>query len=198
MQQVTQDILFQLSSLHQSDSLDLDANCALLLVDVQKYFFDPKSPLFIPDSSQIIRNLKKLEETFLSKGRGVYYTRHADKKGGPMDKWWKNIMPLKSEFSPLVLEAPPENIILKSSYDSFYETDLEKRLEGDNVSQLVVAGVTTHLCVESTVRSAFIRGYRPVIPVDAVGSKYESLHINSITSLAHGFAVISTTEDLCK
>jgi isochorismate hydrolase len=64
------------------------------------------------------------------------------------------------------------------------------------VEQLVITGVTTHLCCESTARSAFMRGFAVFLAIDATATLNRELHIASLQALAHGCAVPLLAADL--
>ena len=65
-----------------------------------------------------------------------------------------------SRFSKLRIEpAEGEVVIEKSTYDAFHGTDAEGILNEMGVKEVVIAGVMTHLCVETTARSSFVRDF---------------------------------------
>ena len=77
-----------------------------------------------------------------------------------------------------------EPIIDKPGYGAFHQTDLAQILETNAVKQLIICGVTTEVCVHSTLREAIDRGYECVLVSDACGSAYLALHdaaINMVT-----------------
>ncbi|OAA28432.1 hypothetical protein AT15_04320 [Kosmotoga arenicorallina S304] len=169
-------------------------NPALLVIDAQRYFFDSSSKAFIKDSLIILPRIKALIEFFHENNLLVFFTRHIDIPKSPMHKWWGNLMKEDDPLTELIIEG--KHVIKKNSYDAFYETELEEKLWEFKVDQLYICGVQTHLCVSSTVRSAFIRGFGPVVVMDATASKYYQLHISSLMSLAHGFAILASVEEV--
>ena len=74
------------------------------------------------------------------------------------------------EIIPELSPFPGEPIIDKSGKGSFYETDLDLMLRNHGIKTLIVCGVTTEVCVHSTVRQANDRGYECVVLSDCVGS----------------------------
>ena len=64
-----------------------------------------------------------------------------------------------------------EPLILKNYPDSFQATGLEECLSGLAIEQLVIAGMMTHMCIDTTVRAAFARGYKCCVAQDACATR---------------------------
>jgi nicotinamidase-related amidase len=79
---------------------------------------------------------------------------------------------LIDELKPL----PGEPVIDKPGYGAFHQTDLAQLLRNRGICNLVLTGVTTEVCVHSTLREAVDRGYRCVLAGDACGSAHPHLH----------------------
>jgi len=69
-----------------------------------------------------------------------------------------------------------EPVIDKPGYSAFHQTELEQILRNRGIDGLILSGVTTEVCVHSTLRAAVDRGYRCVLAADACGSAYAHLH----------------------
>lgn len=65
---------------------------------------------------------------------------------------------------------PSDIVVTKHRYNAFYDTPLDVYLSANDVSELLVGGVTTHVCVESTMRSAFDRDYDATVLADCTAS----------------------------
>jgi biuret amidohydrolase len=72
--------------------------------------------------------------------------------------------------------APGEPVIDKPGKGAFHQTDLEQLLRNARVDTLVVCGVTTEVCVHTTIREANDRGYRCVALADACASYFPEFH----------------------
>ena len=70
------------------------------------------------------------------------------------------------------------------------------KMEARRVRDLVVAGVLTQLCVESTVRDAFDLGFRVFVPMDACASSDEDSHLAALRTLGSGFAYVLRARSL--
>lgn len=173
---------------------------ALLILDMQNFFHDSKSHAYIPSAKAIIKPIQTLSALFIQNNLPVIITRHINTKENAkqMDSWWRDILTEDSEFSPLITEfdIPQAELILKPQYDAFYDTNLNEILEKNNIEQVIITGVMTHLCCETTARSAFVQGYNVFFPIDGTATYNEKFHFSTLTNLAHGFANIVLIENL--
>jgi nicotinamidase-related amidase len=83
---------------------------------------------------------------------------------------------LQPQFGELVVD--------KSGYGAFHQTDLEQLLKKHDIHHLLICGVTTEVCVHSTLREAVDRGYSCVLIADACGSAYPDLHAAALRMVA--------------
>ena len=103
------------------------------------------------------------------------------------------------EIVPELAPEPGEVILDKPGKGSFYATDLETILRARGITHLVVTGVTTEVCVQSTVREANNRGFESLILADCTGSYFPEFHESALAMFrAQGAIVgwVSTSEDL--
>ena len=176
------------------------ANSALLIIDMQRYFLYASSHAFLPAAPAIIPNINALIAAFKKAHRPVYFTRHANsvQDAGQMAVWWRELLtrdhPLGDIETTINFHNDP--IIEKTRYDTFFNTDLEARLRQNGTRNLVITGVSTHLCCESTARSAFMHGFAVFITIDGTATWNRELHFASLRSLAHGCAIPLLTGDL--
>ena len=118
-----------------------------------------------------------------------------------MSRWWRDMIlreNLLSEIHP-ALDASQGVVIEKTQYDAFYKTDLETHLHEKGVKQVVISGVMTHLCCETTARSAFMRGLDVFFLVDVQSnSKIMQLDRATLRNLSHGFATLALSEEIAQ
>ncbi len=171
------------------------ANAALFVVDMQHFFLDSASHAFVPAAPALVPGIQALVSAFRKAGRPVVFTRYAVAEGenpGLMGEWWKDVIKEGSPASaviPQLQPAPGERVLRKKTYSAFHGTGLQEALAGQGVDSLVITGVLTHLCCDTLAREAFTRDFKPYLVVDGTASYDEELHLASLKTLAHGFAV---------
>lgn len=178
---------------------------ALLVIDMQNFFLDPSSPTFTCGGLAILPTVKRLLRAFRDARRPVIYTRHVHhpdgSDAGVMGWWWKGMClegSPESEVHPDLSPLPNEKVISKHRYSAFYNTDLEIILRCLKVEDLVISGVMTSLCCESTARDAYYRDYRVFFLADGTGSDHEEMHVASLLNLAYGFAYVTTADSIIR
>ena len=82
---------------------------------------------------------------------------------------------------------PGDLVIDKTRYSAFHATGLAETLRGRGVTLVVVAGVTTNMCVESTVRDAFTLDFKVVVLEDCTGAPEEIMQRGPLESFRYGF-----------
>jgi ureidoacrylate peracid hydrolase len=178
-------------------------NSALLVIDMQPFFLEPDSPSFTCGGLAILPTVKQLISAFRKANRPVIYTRHVHHPSGLdagiMEWWWEGMClegSPESEIHPDIAPLADEKVILKHRYSAFYNTDLETVLRCLNIEDLVITGLMTNMCCESTARDAYFRDIRVFFPADATGTVNEKMHLASLLNLAFGFAFVTTTGDI--
>ncbi|MEI6092491.1 MAG: isochorismatase family protein [bacterium] len=177
---------------------------ALIIIDLQNHFSHPEGRAFLSSSIKILPNILMLSEIFHSKKIPVIATRHSHKAEddlGMMGKFYNDYI-RSNEWDSLLVKEINKNdnikIIDKNTYDAFWKTDLEEYLTVKGIKQLVITGCMTHLCCETTARSAFIRGFEVYFINDATFTKNDALHSNTLHNIEDGFGVIMSTEEIIR
>lgn len=176
------------------------ARSAVIVLDMQSYFLNRDSHAFIPSSLAIIPNIVFLIQAYTTNRMPVFLTRHVNDSNNKeiMAKWWNDTI---SEDNPLSVILPEiadskASVIIKKTYDAFYDTSLENELKSKGIEQVAICGVMTHLCCETTARSAFVRGFEVFFIVDGTATYNEQFHCATLLNIAHGFAQLVTVEEL--
>ncbi len=174
---------------------------ALMVIDMQKFFLDPHSPSFTVGGLAILPTLQRLIQAFREQGRPVIYTRHVHHPehldSGIMGWWWEGMCiegSPQSEIHDDLAPRPSDKVILKHRYSAFYNTDLETVLRCLGIEDLVIAGIMTNMCCESTARDAYFRDYRVFFLADGTGSINEQMQLASLLNLSFGFAYVTSAD----
>ena len=203
LKEKTQIWLKQIGPFNRHDlHLDLDV-AALLVVDMQRFFLETDSPAFTCGGPAIVPNVQRLIDTFRKRQRPVIFTRHVHHPSGMdagiMGWWWDGMClegsPESEVYQPLAPQKG-EKEVLKHRYSAFFNTDLDTILRCQGIKDIVITGVMTNMCCESTARDAYFRDYRVFFPADATGAIMEEMHVASLLNLAYGFAHVNTTDDI--
>ena len=178
----------------------LPRSAALILIDVQKAFLEMEQAGQRRNNPQAVDNIARLLDAFRRSGRAIVHIRHASTENG------SRLRPERSGYQPIesARERPGEAVIVKHVNSAFIGTDLEERLRAGHHETLVIAGITTNHCVETTTRMAGNLGFDARLVEDAcytfdrVGPDgrthpAEIVHDMTLANLDGEFASIATT-----
>ena len=103
-----------------------------------------------------------------------------------------------SEGAKIIADFYREDDILveKSKASGFYNSDLDRVLEEMSVKSLIITGFQTKVCVQTTAADAFFRGYKVIVPNDAVVATLESDTIRALEWLEDYFAQVLSSEEI--
>jgi ureidoacrylate peracid hydrolase len=184
------------------------SRACLMVVDMQNEFLAEDGAAFFHYASEIIPNLKRLLAACRRASIPVIYTAHVHEDpavdGGMTAEWWPDIKQGKSlikgskgvEIHPALKPRKHDKVISKHRYSAFYNTDLETVLRGMKVTDLIITGVLTNCCCESTARDAFFRDFSVFFLADATAASEPEFHLASLRNLAYAFAYVTTTDDI--
>jgi len=170
---------------------------ALLVIDVQLGMFsEPDYPVY--QEQTLLANLSTLIEKARAAGVPVIYVQHSDSRPDaplwPENPGW--------QIHPALAPQPGEAIVHKKTPDSFYNTPLQLELEGRGIRQLVITGMQTEMCVDTTTRQAFSRGYEVILVTDA-HSTFNAPYLTAAQIVQHHnevlgscFATVKTTAEI--
>jgi isochorismate hydrolase len=170
-------------------------HCALLAIDMQNYFSRIAQP--------VLKNILKVTQSCRQKNIPVIFTQHGhiepQKDGGILGEWWGELIVNGTEdwkfLSEMRIESK-DKIIAKKRYSAFFETDLDKILRSRGIRDLIISGVMTNLCCETTARDAFMRDYRVFFLIDGTATRRSELHLATLKNLGFGFAYLLTCDEL--
>jgi len=164
---------------------------ALLIIDVQNGLFNIKDfPIF--QEEFLIKNILILLEKARKANLLIIYIQHNDPKGEKLEngtKDWK----IRSEITP----KSEDIIIQKENPDSFLDTLLDEELKKHKINRLIIAGLATDMCIDTTVRSAFSHGYKVILVQDA-HSTIDSEILKASQIVAHHNYILQSFSELKK
>jgi isochorismate hydrolase len=194
------DMLARLEGIYRRRPLSPGSRPALLVLDMQDYFLDPDSHAFVPSAPAIVPGIRQLIAAFEAQTLPVFFTRHLNtpKNAGMMARWWRDLIAADHPFSQITgqFDISKGTVIEKTQYDAFHKTELENLLVEANVTSVVICGVMTHLCCETTARAAFTRGLSAWFTIDGTATYNADHHFSTLLNLAHGFATPVTVAEV--
>ena len=139
---------------------------ALLVIDVQNdYFKGGAMPLVNPE--QALTHIHQLEQYFSAKELPIIYIQHINPSEARFFRVHTEGAALHSH-----LHLKENSIIIqKTRPNSFLNTSLEETLKQLGVEQLVITGMMTHMCIDSSTRAAAELGYQPILVADATATR---------------------------
>ena len=168
---------------------------ALLVIDLQNYFRQIVRP--------VLGNIQNIIQFCRQKNIPVIFTQHghtdAASDGGVLGEWWGQVILHGTKdwkFIPEMKIESKDMVLQKKRYSAFFETDLEKFLRSKGIKDLIISGVMTNLCCETTARDAFMRDYRVFFLIDGTATGKDDHHLATLKNLGYGFAYLMTCNEL--
>lgn len=180
---------------------------ALIIIDVQNDYF-PGGKMTLEKSEQAAENTRNILDYFRKNNLPVIHVQHISTNDGATF-----FLPGTegAEINPMVLPMKEEKIIVKHFPNSFRETDLLNYLQSNKIKNLVITGMMTDVCVESTTRAAFDFGFNNLIIGDATATRNRELNgemvkaadvqksfLAGISALGNLYARIMNTNEFLK
>jgi ureidoacrylate peracid hydrolase len=191
---------------------------ALLVIDVQGEYFDADGPAYVEHARDIVGRVNRLVDVFRAEGLPIVFLKHAHRADGSdagrmgdfsapgeEDAFVEGTP--RVELIPELHVEPGDVIIVKRRYSAFLGTDLEAVLHTAGVRAVVICGLMTSFCCETTARDAHGRDYEVLFAADAVEGPdledaegravpHDVVLANTVTALGAGFAEIVTTDEV--
>ncbi|MGC8817402.1 MAG: isochorismatase family protein [Candidatus Hadarchaeum sp.] len=187
---------------------------ALLIIDMQNAFLHEQGHLVkLSENNKpylaIVPNIARLADVARSLKIPVIYLRHAYRRGyidggilvhelfpsdkeagGWLDGTWDTEIfePLKPKDSDIVIK--------KNRYSGFFGTDLDQLLRNLGCNTLIITGIHSNVCCDSTARDAVFRDYRVYFVSDATAAADESLHAATLRNIERYFGRVVTTDEV--
>ena len=190
-----EEILKELGPYRERKALIDPRHAALLVIDMQNYFHQIIKP--------VLKKLSKVIQSCRLKEIPIIFTQHGHtdppSDGGILGEWWGEIILHGTNDWKFLsdIKIEPKDIVLpKKRYSAFFETELDLILRSKGIQNLIISGVMTNLCCETTARDAFMRDYRVFFLIDGTATGKEEHHLATLKNLGYGFAYLMTCEEL--
>ena len=172
----------------------------LVLIDIQNEY--RSGPLALPGADAAIASAARLLARAREEGAAIFHLAHKGKPGGLFDR--------AAERGAIVEPLTPragEVVVEKALPNSFAATDLQARIAATGRSNIVLAGMMTHMCVSSTARAALDLGLRVTIDAESCATRdlpdgrggaisASVIHEVALAELADRFAIIARDQSL--
>ncbi|MFX1513447.1 MAG: cysteine hydrolase family protein [Promethearchaeota archaeon] len=156
---------------------------ALLVIDMQEGNFSDPEPIY--QGADLLTKVRSLIEKARSADVLIIYIQNCGETGDP-DEPETSGWEIHSSIAPIEGEI----VIQKGTPDSFHETPLRRELVSKRIKKLIIAGLQTEYCVDTTCRQAFSLGYEVTLVKDA-HSTWDSSLLTAQQIIAHHNAVLA-------
>lgn len=167
-------------------------------------------------NSMVIPHINRLQVCFRSLQLPLIYTAIGSclPNGQDLNRMWKDLDRLSLsvvgrrmfpgvdapswQIDDSVAPAPGELVVNKTSSGTLNSTMLDQTLRNMDIESLIVCGVTTDVCVETTARDAADRGFQVIIVEDACAALSEQLHTAALQAFSLAFGRVRKTEEVVR
>jgi nicotinamidase-related amidase len=218
---VPQEKLARIAQTHRADA----CRTALLVIDMQHAFLDEGASLCVPAGRAIVPAVRSLIDGFRRARAPVIFTEFVYSRAVPClrgDPFGPEHLPA-APGAPTGFGHPSSNclvgpqngegpesaatidalapraeelVIAAHAYDKFLGTPLDLALRSQGIDRIVATGVTTDVCVNSTVLAAANRNYRAIVAVDGVATIHDRLQVACLEIWQNKFARLAGSEEI--
>ena len=185
---------------------------ALVVVDVQNDFVSPEGSASkrgedVSAALAMVPNLLRLIDEARRVGLTIVYIRTMHSEWTDTPSWiyrssQKSGLNTCREgtwgavFYDGIAPRPTERVVIKHRYSAFINTDLNTVLKARNIQSVLVCGVATNVCVETTARDAYIYDYY-VTMIDDCSAAYEAkLHLGTLENMRRHFGLVASSSEI--
>lgn len=177
-------------------------NYCLILVDLQNDYF-PGGNMELVEIEKAAANAQRLLNKFRKENLLIVHIQHISTRPGATF-----FVPetYGAKINEMVKPADSEKIVVKNYPNSFRETSLLEILKNNKVSDVVICGAMSHMCIDATTRAAFDLGFNCVVAEDACTTKAlvfkgktinaSDVHASFMAALSVPYAKIESTEEV--
>lgn len=148
---------------------------ALVLIDFQEEWTNKESEYYIGDIQEVIAKVNYLIDYCRNRGYKIIFTKHREKDS--LQYFWPD-----TQFITWLKGEETDTIIIKNKISPFYNTSLEKELEG--IKHVIVCWILTNLCVRSFIQDAYDREFNITVIKDCCVAHTEEIQEFTFYDLA--------------
>ena len=139
-------------------------DAALVMIDCQNTYRE--GTMRLAGVEQALAEAQRLLERARTAGVPIFHIRHDAGAGSPYD-----LTARIGQISDEVAPREGEPVVTKRFPNAFVQTELEEQLRGTGLTNVILAGFMTHMCVNSTARGAFNLGFKPTVVAAATATR---------------------------
>ncbi len=187
--------------------------CLLLVVDVQNDFCHPEGSMSkagqdLSMVGEIMPHLSVLLEAARRIELPVIFTQAIHSSWTDSEAWSTRLHGVdldlprhcrEGSWGAELYEVTPgegERVLVKRRFSAFYGTDLDVMLRARGIKSLILAGVATNICVETTARDAFMHDYQVVFLSDCTAAYSREEHHATLVNMSKYFGLVATSGEV--
>jgi len=199
---------------HIQESFETEKT-ALVVVDMQNYFLDESQLAGCPVGQTIVDNVNRIANVVRETGGTVIWTQHFNPNHTP--ETWKTAheryspekgeIRIKSmkpgqwpfEFWPKLDIREEDYQVTKRRYSALIQgsSDMELILQDNGIENILICGVATNICCDSTARDAMMLNYRTLMVSDGCATSSDEEHAGALIAFYTNFGDVQNTDELC-
>ena len=185
---------------------------ALIVVDVQNDFVSPQGSAAkrgedVSAAMAMVPNLRRLIDEARRVGLTIVYIRTTHSEWTDTPSWVYRTSQKGglstcregtwgAELYEGISPSPSERVVIKHRYSAFINTDLNTVLKARNIQSVLVCGVATNVCVETTARDGYMYDYY-VTMIDDCSAAYEAkLHLGTLENIRRHFGLVTSSQEI--
>jgi ureidoacrylate peracid hydrolase len=185
---------------------------ALIVVDVQNDFVSPEGSAGkrgddVGAAIAMIPNLTRLIDQARKMGLTIVYIRTTHSEWTDTASWIYRTSQKSglstcregtwgADFYDGIAPLPSERVVIKHRYSAFINTDLNTVLKARGIQSILVCGVATNVCVETTARDGYMYDYY-VTMIDDCSAAYDAkLHMSTLENIRRHFGLVASSHQI--
>jgi len=187
-------------------------HAALIVVDVQNDFVSPQGSAAkrgedVSAAMAMVPNLRRLIDEARRVGLTIVYIRTTHSEWMDTPSWVYRTSQKGglstcregtwgAELYEGIFPLPSERLVIKHRYSAFINTDLNTVLKARNIQSVLVCGVATNVCVETTARDGYMYDYYVTMIEDCSAAYEAKLHLGTLENIRRHFGLVASSQEI--